>query len=147
MNVEMLFYMLLEIVVVFCFVFLFWRLSRDSNLMRSDANRRANELLRSVLNSEQYDQLKRKGYLDIKSPRDPGCIYRVPRRQGQVKVIEQGRHKANLCLQPREAVPDDDIVVSHKLMIEADEESYLQTANTFAPTNGDTWLDRIIWYY
>ena len=91
MNVELLFYMLLEIVVVFCFVFLFWRLSRDSNLMRSDANRRANELLRSVLNSEQYDQLKRKGYLDIKSPRDPGCIYRVPRRQGQVKVIEQGR--------------------------------------------------------
>src|SRR5690349_11709323 len=123
---EMLFYMLLEIVVVFCFVFLFWRLSRDSNLMRSEANRRANELLRSVLNSEQYDQLKRKGYLDIKSPRDPGCIYRVPRRQGQAKVIEQGRHKANLCLQPREAVPDDDIVVMHKLMIEADEESYFR---------------------
>ena len=144
---ELLFYMLLEIVVVFCFVFLFWRLSRDSNLMRSEADRRANELLRSVLNSEQYHQLTRKGYLDIKSPRDPGCMYRVPRRQGQVKVIEQGRHKANLCLQPREAVPDDDIVVIHKLMIEADEESYLQTANTFAPTNSDTWLNRIIWYY
>ena len=132
MNVELLFYMLLEIVVVFCFVFLFWRLSRDSNLMRSDANRRANELLRSVLNSEQYDQLKRKGYLDIKSPRDPGCIYRVPRRQGQVKVIEQGRHKANLRLQPRKAVPDADIVAIHKLMIEADEETYLQTANKLA---------------
>src|SRR5439155_19638368 len=140
MNVEMLFYMLLEIVVVFCFVFLFWRLSRDSNLMRSDANRRANELLRSVLNSEQYDQLKRKGYLDIKSPRDPGCIYRVPRRQGQVKVIEQGRHKANLCLQPREAVPEDDIVVIQHLMIEADEEYYLQTAKPFESTTVDTWL-------
>ena len=147
MNVELLFYMLLEIVVVFCFVFLFWRLSRDSNLMRSDANRRANELLRSVLNSEQYDQLKRKGYLDIKSPRDPGCIYRVPRRQGQVKVIEQGRHKANLCLQPREAVPDDDIVVIHKLMLEADEETYLQTANTFTPMSSGTWLNRGTWYY
>ena len=97
MNVEMLVYVLLEIVVVLCFV-LFWRLSRDRNLMRSDENRRANELLRSVLNSEQYDQLTRNGYLDIKSPRDPGCMYRVPRRQGQVKVIEQGNHKANLCL-------------------------------------------------
>ena len=145
MNVELLVYVLLEIVVILC-ILLFWRLSRDSNLMRSEANRRANELLRSVLTSEQYDQLTRNGYLDIKSPRDPGCMYRVPRRQGQVKVIEQGRHKANLCLQPREAVPDDDIVVIHKLMIEADEESYLQTANTFAPTNGDTWLDRFIWY-
>jgi hypothetical protein len=130
MNVEMLVYVLLEIVVVLCFL-LFWRLTRDSNLMRSEANRRANELLRSVLNREQYDQLARNGYLDIKSPRDPECMYRVPRRQGQVKVIEQGRHKANLCLQPREAVPDDDIVVMHKLMIEADEETYLQTANRF----------------
>jgi len=113
----------------------------------SEANRRANELLRSVLTREQYDQLTRKGYLDIKSPRDPECMYRVPRGQGLVKVIEQGSHKANLCLQPREAVPDDDIVVMHKLMIEADEETYLQTANTFAPTNSDTWLNRIIWYY
>jgi hypothetical protein len=146
MNVEMLFYVLLEIVVVLCFL-LFLRLSRDSNLALSEANRRANEMLRSVLNSEQYDQLTRKGYLDIKSPRDPGCMYRVPRRQGLVKVIEQGSHKANLCLQPLEAVPDDDIVVMHKLMIEADEETYLQTANTFAPTNSDTWLNRIIWYY
>jgi hypothetical protein len=115
MNVELLVYVSLEIVVVLCFL-LFWRLSRDSNLMRSEANRRANEMLRSVLNSDQYDQLTRKGYLDIKSPRDPGCMYRVPRRQGLVKVIEQGSHKANLCLQPLEAVPDDDIVVMHKLM-------------------------------
>jgi len=81
MNVELLVYALLEIVVVLCFL-LFWRLTRDSNLALSEAIRRANELLRSVLNSEQYDQLTRKGYLDIKSPRDPGCMYRVPRRQG-----------------------------------------------------------------
>src|SRR5947207_15388864 len=101
MNVELLFYMLLEIVVVFCFVFLFWRLSRDSNLMRSDANGRGNELLRSVLNSEQYDQLKGKGYLDSKSLRDGGCIDRVPRRRVQVMVIEQGRHMPNVCVQPR----------------------------------------------
>jgi len=143
---ELLVYASLEIMVVLGFL-LFWRITRDSNLMRSEANQRANELLRSVLTSEQYDQLTRKGYLDIKSPRDPGCTYRVPRRQGLVKVIEQGRHKANLCLQLREAVPEDDIVVMHKLMIEADEETYLQTANTFTPMNGDTWLNRGIWYY
>ncbi len=146
MNVEMFVYVLLEIVVVLCFV-LFWRLSRDSNLKWSEANRRANELLRSVLTSEQYDQLTRNGYLDIPSPRDPGCTYRVPRAQGLVRVIEQGRHKANLCLQPLEAVPDADIVVIHKLMIEADEETYLQTANTFTPMDSGTWLNRGTWYY
>jgi hypothetical protein len=62
-------------------------------------------------------------------------------------VIEHGIHKANLCLQPKDAVPDADIVVIHKLMIEADEETYLQTANTFAPMNSETWLNRGIWYY
>jgi hypothetical protein len=62
-------------------------------------------------------------------------------------VFKQGSHKANLCLQPRKAVPDAGIVVMHKLMIEADEETYLQTANAFAPMNRDTWLNRIIWYY
>jgi hypothetical protein len=50
-----------------------------------------------------------------------------------VGVIEQGRRKADLCLQPLECVPDADIVVIHKLMIEADEETYLQTTNTFKP--------------
>ena len=50
---------------------------------------------------------------------------------GLVGMIEQGRRKADLCLGPLEWVPDADIVVMHKLMIEADEETYLQTANKF----------------
>jgi hypothetical protein len=141
---EMLFYMLLEIAVILCFV-LFWQLTRDSNLKKLEANQRANELLRSVLTSDRCEQLTRNGYLDIKSPRDAGCIYRVPRAHGLVKVIEHGIHKANLCLQPKDAVPDADIVVIHKLMIEADEETYVQTAHTFAPMNNETWLDRGIW--
>lgn len=92
-------------------------------------DRRAHELLRSVLSGEQYDQLTRNGYLDIPSPQISGRIYRIPRVQGLVRVIERGRLKQSLCLQPVEKVPDADIVAMHKLMIEADEESYLQTAN------------------
>jgi hypothetical protein len=46
------------------------------------ADRLAYELLRSVLNGERYGQLKRNSYLDIKSPRDPGCMYRVPAKAG-----------------------------------------------------------------
>ncbi len=132
MNVELLVYVLLGIIAALS-LGLLWRLTLDSYLKWSEANRRANELLRSVLTCEQYRHLKRHGYLDIPSPRDPGCIYRVPQAQGLVGVIEQGRRKASLCLQPLEWVPDADIVVMHKLMIEADEETYLQMANKLTP--------------
>ena len=128
MNVEVLFYTLPGIFVVLSLVVL-GRLAFDSYLKWLQANRRANELLHSVLTSEQYRQLTRNGYLDIPSPRDSGCAYRVPRAQGLVGVIEQGRRKMSLCLQSLEWVPDADMVVMHKLMIEADEETYLQTAN------------------
>ncbi len=132
MNVELLVYVLLGIMAALALVLL-WRLALDSYLKWSEANRRAYELLRSVLTREQYRHLMRHGYLDIPSPRDPGCIYRVPQAHGLVGVIEQGRRKASLCLQPLEWVPDADIVVIHKLMIEADEETYLQTANKLTP--------------
>jgi len=130
MNLEVLVYLLIGIIVALSLIPL-WRLALDYYLEWSEVNRRANELLRSVLTDEQYRQLKRHGYLDIPSPRDPECIYRVPHAPDQVGVIEQGRLKAGLCLQPLEKVPDSDIVVMHKLMIEADEETYLQTANKF----------------
>jgi hypothetical protein len=130
-NVQMLAYILLVIIGIFaalCLGVLGWFVY-DRYFKWSEANRRANELLRAVLTCEQYRQLMRQGYLDIPSPRDPSCIYRVPQSQGLVGVIEQGRRKMSLCLQPRERVPDADVVVMHKLMIEADEETYLQTAN------------------
>ena len=128
MNVEVLVYVLLGILVAFCLAVL-GRLGLESYLKWLEADRRANELLHSVLTSEQYRQLTRDGYLDIPSPRDPECVYRVPRAQGLVGVIEQGKRKMSLCLQPLEWVPDADMVIIHKLMIEADEETYLQTAN------------------
>jgi hypothetical protein len=139
MKISMLIYVVLEIVALLCIV-LFWRLSLVIKFQWTEADRRANELLQSVLTSEQYSQLIWLGYLDIQSPNNPACIYRVPRTRGLVRVIERGRHKANLCLQPLEAVPVADVVVMHKLMIEADEETYLQTANRFSPLSSGTWF-------
>lgn len=141
MGNEMLYYVLLEIAVLLCFA-LFLRQTGTSMHKQSEANERAEELLRSVLTSEQYDQLTRNGYLDIKSPSDPECIYRVPAGQGLVKVMKQGLHRANLCLQPQQVLPGADIGVMHKLMIEAGEETYLQTANLFTPKTCDTSLIR-----
>ena len=128
MNVEVPVFVLLGIFAVFFIGFFLYRY-----LKWSEDDRRANELLRSVLTCERYGQLMLNGHLDIPSPRDPERVYRVPRGHGLVKVIERGRLKESLCLQPLEIVPDADIVVMHKLMIEADEETYLQAANKFAP--------------
>ena len=64
-------------------------------------------------------------------PTEPRRVYRVPRSKGYVQVIENGRAIMRLCLQPVECLPDADIVVLHKLMIEGNEEVYLQKANKY----------------
>jgi hypothetical protein len=95
------------------------------------AERRAAGLLRDILTPEQFHQLTWRGYLEIPSPTEPRRIYRVPRSKGYVQVIENGRAIMRLCLQPVECLPDADIVVLHKLMIEGNEETYLEKANKY----------------
>ncbi len=95
------------------------------------AERRAMHLLRDLLTPEQLRQLIWYGYLEIPSPTEPQRMYRVPRTKGYVQVIERGRATMRLCLQPVESLPDADVVVLHKLMIEANEETYLQKANKY----------------
>jgi len=95
------------------------------------AERRASGLLRDILTPEQFHQLTWRGYLEIPSPTEPRRIYRVPRSKGYVQVIENGRAIMRLCLQPVECLPDADIVVLHKLMIEGNEETYLEQANKY----------------
>lgn len=97
----------------------------------SPAERRATSLLRDILTPEQFRQLIWRGYIEIPSPTEPRRIYRVPRSKGYVQVIENGRAIMRLCLQPVECLPDADVVVLHKLMIEANEETYLQKANKY----------------
>jgi len=105
-----------------------------SSFGRLEARRRAGELLRSVLTADQYGQMMQWGHIDIPSPSDPERVYRVPKGSGRVQVREKGKLTMWLCLQPLERVPEADMMVMHKLMIEADEETYLQKANRFTPT-------------
>ncbi len=97
----------------------------------SRAERRASELLHAVLTPEQCHQLIWRGYLEVPSPTSPRRVYRVPRNRGYIHVIENGRAIMRLCVQPIESLPEADIVVMHKLMIEANEEIYLQKANKY----------------
>jgi len=98
----------------------------------SRAERRAANLLHDMLTPEQCHQLLWYGYLEVPSPSAAGRVYRVPRaRGGFIQVIENGKAVMRLCVQPVEHLPDADVVVLHKLMIEANEEHYLQKANKY----------------
>jgi hypothetical protein len=98
---------------------------------RADAERRAEELLQSQLTPDEYHQLTTQGYLRVPSPRYPNRVYLIPRYRGLVRVYEQGRSVMRLCVGPVEPVPDADVVLMHKLMIQGNEEEYLKTANVF----------------
>lgn len=106
---------------------------RDSMSEHLSADSRAKILLREMLSEPQYQQLLKFGYLEVASPTYDNRIYRIPSAGGLVKVYERGNAIMELCLQPAEPLPDGDVVVMHKLMIEANEQEYLQKANHFAP--------------
>jgi hypothetical protein len=97
----------------------------------SQAERRASHLMKELLTPQELRQLFWRGYVDIPSTLAPHRVYRVPRGDGYVQVRENGHTIMGLCLQPIERLPRADVVILHKLMIEAQEEFYLQTANKF----------------
>jgi hypothetical protein len=99
----------------------------------ANAENRARMLMREMLTPNEYQQLTKFGYLEIASPGAPERVYRIPGAGGLVKVFDRGNAVMELCLQPVDPLPDGDVVVMHKLMIQANEQEYLQRANRFAP--------------
>jgi hypothetical protein len=95
------------------------------------ADHTAELLLKETLTREEYSQLCARAYLEVRSPANSNRVYRVPRGPGQVQVVEGGRVTERLCVQPLEALPEADVILMHKLLIEGDETTYLQTANHF----------------
>ena len=117
-----------------------WWLSRSVIARQREsytAKKRAEALLRASISTEQYQQLLDRGYLEIPSRLYPGYLYRIPRTQQRVQIYETNqtvaspysRKLAELCIVPCDPVPDADMVLAHKLMIEADEQTYLSIAN------------------
>jgi hypothetical protein len=101
---------------------------------RRAAEARAGALLEDLLTEDEYHQLQRRGYLGVPSPSRSGRTYRVPRQRGQVRVYEGRALVMTLCVGPVGWLPDGDVVLLHKLMIEGDEAEYLRVANHFTPT-------------
>ncbi len=112
---------------------LFLLLVISSSRLQSSASRRANALLQEMVSESQYEQWLKFGYLEVSSPSIENRIYRIPGSDGLVKVYESGQEVMDLCLQPAEPLPESDVVLLHKLMIEGNEQEYLQKANHFAP--------------
>lgn len=115
-----------------------WPWLRSRGWWPAPADRAAEALLRRLLSAPDYEALSRNGFLDVPSQEREGRIYRIPRGPGQVLVIERGHVIERLCLQPAAmCLPEADVVLMHKLLLEADELRYLTTANHFP---------RAIWY-
>lgn len=98
------------------------------------AKSRAEKMLSEMLTEQEYLQLSRRGYLEVRSPGYSDRVYRVPKYRGRVHVYENGKAIMSLCVQPIELVPDADVVLIHKLMIEGNEQDYLNMANRFEVT-------------
>lgn len=98
---------------------------------------RAELLLRDSVSSGDYQRLHTLGYLEIPSRLYSNRYYRIPRERRRVQVYEvcetatglQHQKLGELCVIACEPMPDADLVLTHKWLIEADEQKYLNTAN------------------
>ena len=94
-----------------------------------DPEVRAWALLYDLLDERERRQLTIRGYLQINSPSRPVRSYRITADGGRVLLYERGRAVCELCVGPAEPLPAGDVILLHKLMIEADERTYLTQAN------------------
>jgi hypothetical protein len=93
------------------------------------AAQRAEGLLRDNVSAHQYQQLLADGYLEVPSQLHPGRAYRISYQPGRVEVYEAGRPVGQLCVIACDPVPQADLILTHKWLIEADERAYLAVAN------------------
>ncbi len=107
-------------------LFFYW-----SEKSERQANEKAKLLVGSILTPEELQQLHTAGYLEISSRLHPGRAYRIPSGPGMVEVIEAGKCSERLCVQSMEQIPQPEVVLMHKLMIEGNEPEYLEKANHF----------------
>jgi hypothetical protein len=106
--------------------------------------RRAQKLLRSLLNQNQLQTLKVRGYFFVRG--SEGGLYRLnPRFGGACRVEKHGtRYFAveRYCLHdPDNVMPPADVTIGHLLLLRADEPEFLRLANATATLdqlwNGD----------
>lgn len=114
-----------------------WRLPPPPVILPQSPQERAEMLLRDSISSQAYQHLLNFGYMEIPSRLYSNRYYRIPRERRRVQVYEvcetatglQHQKLGELCVIACEPMPDADLVLTHKWLIEADEQRYLNTAN------------------
>ena len=105
--------------------------ARDEQRRREqqEAQERAERLLRECLDAIQQAALdaERAFLVEVKS----GRRYRIKRGQaGNVFELDQaGREVSRFCIHPTEFVPDPDVMLAQKLLLETDEAAFRRIAN------------------
>lgn len=91
---------------------------------------RAEQLLREVMGPARFEALRTIGFVDIPSRVHPGRVYRLD-NLGNLSYRDPGDagFDVSLCVQPDESIPRDDQVAMRYLLVTADEERLLATAN------------------
>jgi hypothetical protein len=108
-----------------------WAAEREEERRkRAEADERAMDLLRSVLNDEQNEDLAKNDYFFVKAK--SGRLYRIDKgRSGNVKVVDPVTKvwQEKLCVHQQENVPYGDTMLMQKLLIETAEDIFRQYAN------------------
>lgn len=90
---------------------------------------RAKQLMFELLDSRQkFDYLKHQHFDVIL---DPSTVYRIKKGSaGNVYLLDKdGKKKHKYCIHAKDALPCYDNMVAQKLMLETDEEKFLEIAN------------------
>lgn len=107
---------------------------------------RAARRLKRFLSEDQIETWRQHGYVDVQSAHHPGRRYRIPARPDVdlVWMYEEDRVAQGLCVQPEgQRLLAADLVLMHKLYIQADEERYLLAARRY-PAASITELARLL---
>lgn len=88
----------------------------------------ARKTLRTLLDDRQKEQLEREGLFDL---RIDDRVYRVRPGNTVQQLDAAGKVLCSFCIHPfsEEWIPEDDHAIAQKLLLEADEALFLQTAN------------------
>ncbi len=111
-----------------------WRLAHDRRAAWL-AQIRASRLTRRMIGYAAYKQLRRDGFLPVKSTVHANRTYQIPLRTtpsgARILVLDGDRPIGGLCLRPREPLPDPEEALTHILAIRTDERAWLNRANFF----------------
>ena len=121
---------------------------------QGSANARARALLVEAIGEDAVVRLDMGGTYPIPSKRYPGTEYHLRLKRAPVRVVKQGRIVHEVCIQPTAAMPDYDMVLALKKLIEHDETVLIGTGNLIGEgdrptqtTRDRTWWERMMGVY